>query len=114
MRRPRRDAQFGYQAVYDTIEAARTGKPLPDVAVRVLQQRQLRRTVSSLRVDDHGYYRCSNCGQFASRTRGHMCPFTATSGDLERALQRRLGTPSDAYVYVDTEGHRVDGLQEAN
>jgi MoxR-like ATPase len=112
MRLPRRDAQFGYQAVYDTIEAARTGKPLPDVAVRVLQQRQLRRAVSSLRVDDHGYYRCSNCGQFASRTRGHLCPFTATSGDLERALHRRLGTPSGAYVCTDADGRRVDGLQE--
>jgi MoxR-like ATPase len=112
MRLPRRDAQFGYQAVYDTIEAARVGKPLPDVAVRVLRQRQLRRAVSSLRVDDHGYYRCSNCGQFASRTRGHMCPFTATSGDLERALHRRLGTPSGAYVCTDAAGQRVDGLQE--
>ncbi len=112
MRLPRRDAQFGYQAVYDTIEAARTGKALPDVAVRVLQQRQLRRTVSSLRVDDHGYYRCSNCGQFASRTRGHVCPFTATAGDLERALQRRLGTPRGAYTCINPAGHRVDGLQE--
>src|SRR5438128_11226125 len=45
MRLPRRDAQFGYQAVYDTIEAARKGCALPDVAVRVLQQRQLRRTL---------------------------------------------------------------------
>lgn len=112
VRLPRRDAQFGYQAVYDTIEAARTGKALPDVAVRVLQQRQLRRTVSSLRVDDHGYYRCSNCGQFASRTRGHVCPFTATSGELERALQRRLGTPRGAYACSDSGGNRVDGLQE--
>ena len=112
MRLPRRDAQFGYQAVYDTIEATRTGKPLPDVAVRVLQQRQLRRAVSSLRVDDHGYYRCSNCGQFASRSRGHVCPFTASSVDLERALHRRLGTPSGAYVCTDADGRRVDGLQE--
>src|SRR5438552_10633987 len=108
MRRPRRDAQFGYQAVYDTIEAARTGKPLPDVAVRVLRQRQMRRTVSSLRVDDHGYYRCSNCGQFASRTRGHICPFTATSAELERALQRRLGTPAGAYISTDHAGNLVD------
>ncbi len=112
MRLPRRDAQFGYQAVYDTIEAARAGKALPDVAVRVLQQRQLRRTVSSLRVDDHGYYRCSNCGQFASRSRGHVCPFTATSSDLERALQRRLGTPRGAYMCTDPAGQQVDGLQE--
>ncbi|MBF6614913.1 MAG: hypothetical protein IVW55_17545 [Chloroflexi bacterium] len=29
MRLPRRGAQFGYQAVYDTIEAARAGKALP-------------------------------------------------------------------------------------
>ncbi len=112
MRLPRRDAQFGYQAVYDTIEAARTGRALPDVAVRVLQQRQLRRTVSALRLDDHGYFRCANCGQFASRTRGHMCPFTATSSELERALQRRLGTPAGSYVFTNPAGQRVDGLQE--
>jgi MoxR-like ATPase len=112
MRLPRRDAQFGYQAVYDTIEAARNGKALPDVAIRVLQQRQLRRTVSSVRVDDRGYYRCSNCGQFASRTRGHVCPFTARSADLERALQRRLGTPHGAYLHTDQRGQRADGLQE--
>jgi MoxR-like ATPase len=112
MRLPRRDAQFGYQAVYDTIEAARTGKALPDVAVRVMQQRQLRRTVSSLHLDDHGYYRCANCGQFASRTRSHMCPLTATSPELERALQRRLGTPAGAYVFTNPAGQRVDGLQE--
>ena len=112
MRLPRRDAQFGYQAVYDTIDAARTGKALPDVAVRVLQQRQLRRTVSSLRLDDQGYYRCATCGQFASRTRGHVCPFTATSSELERALQRRLGTPAGAYVFTNPAGQQVDGLQE--
>ena len=112
MRLPRRDAQFGYQAVYDTIEAARSGRALPDVAVRVLQQRQLRRTVSSVRMDDHGYYRCSNCGQFSSRTRGHVCPLTASSSDLERALQRRLGTPDGAYLYTAHTGKRVDGLQE--
>ena len=112
MRLPRRDAQFGYQAVYDTIEAARTGRALPDVAVRVLQQRQMRRTISSLRVDDHGYYRCSNCGQFASRTRQHICPFTATSPDLARALHRRLGVPGGAYICTDTAGGRLDGLQE--
>ena len=29
---------------------------------------------TSLRVDDHGYFRCANCGRFASRTRGHLCP----------------------------------------
>ena len=112
MRLPRRDAQFGYQAVYDTIEAARTGKVLPDVAVRVLQQRQMRRTISSLRVDDHGYYRCSNCGQFASRTREHICPLTATSADLARALHRRLGVSGGAYTCTDPAGRKVDGLQE--
>ena len=112
MRLPRRDAQFGYQAVYDTIEAARTGRALPDVAVRVLQQRRMRRTISSLRVDDHGYYRCSNCGQFASRTREHICPFTATSADLARALHRRLGVPGGAYICMDSAGRRLDGLQE--
>lgn len=112
MRLPRRDAQFGYQAVYDTIEAARTGRALPDVATHVLRQRQSRRTLTSVRLDDHGYYRCSSCGQFASRTRGHVCPFTATSTDLERALQRRLGVPAGAYLYTDNTGHQVDALQQ--
>ncbi len=109
---PKRNAQFGYQAVYDTIEAARSGKALPEVAVRVLSQRQTRRSLTSLRVDAHGYYRCTGCGRFASRSRAHMCPLTTTSGNLERALQRRLGVPDGAYMCTNANGADLDGLQE--
>ena len=94
---PRKDAQFGYAAIHQTLEAIRDGKPMPGLARQVVQQRGHTRKLNAVREDDKGYFRCGNCGRFASRTRGHQCPATATRQTLEAHLHRRLGVPTTAY-----------------
>ncbi len=94
---PRKDAQFGYAAVHQTLSAIRSGTRLPGLARQVVEQRQHTRRISAVREDDNGYFRCGNCGRFASRTRAHVCPATATRQTLEGHLRRRLGVPETAY-----------------
>jgi hypothetical protein len=94
---PKRDAQFGYAAVYQTLRALREGRPLPALARAILEKGQRTRQVSAVGFDAKGYYRCGNCGRFASQERGHTCPATATGETLNKALTRRLGTPPGAY-----------------
>lgn len=111
LRLPRVAAQFGYKAVWEANQALRTGKPLPDMAAGVLTSLSSKRKLSGLHEDAKGYYRCT-CGQFASRTREHNCPFTTSDVALERALRRRLGTPAGAYVYTTAGGVQRNGLAE--
>ena len=95
---PRKDAQFGYAAVQQTLEAIRSGTTLPALARSVVEQKQQRaRRLSSVKEDDGGYMRCANCGRFASRKNTHICPKTASHETLSKHLQRRLGVPETAY-----------------
>jgi len=94
---PRRDAQFGYDAVDRTLRAVRQNKPLPGLAQEVLAKSGHRRAFSAVGQDAHGILRCASCGRFASPTKGHICPITATKDSLNRALVRRLGVPESAF-----------------
>jgi hypothetical protein len=88
---PKRDAQFGYAAVQQTLEAIRGGRALPMLARQVLDKQQRTRTLSAVKQDTGGYMRCANCGQFASANKGHVCPSTTDSQTLGKHLHRRLG-----------------------
>lgn len=125
---PRKGARWGYGQIERLLEAIEGGKPLPSVAASIADKTRrgsyphppaadpkgyLNRTslaggafaLSALGFDAGGYYRCANCGRFASQTKGHVCPMTATSNDLRRMLKRRLGLPESAF-----EGYNLDAL----
>jgi hypothetical protein len=53
--------------------------------------------ITAVSVDKRGYTRCSNCGQFASRTKPHICPMTTNPRQLGKTLFRRLRVPFSAY-----------------
>ncbi len=93
----RKDAWFGYSAVYKTLEAIRNRKPLPALANAILSHRQHTRKISSSGRDAKGYHRCASCGRFTSPVCSHLCPITASSESLNRTLMGRLGVPSTAY-----------------
>lgn len=94
---PKRDAQFGYAAVQQTLESVRSGKPMPMLARQVLEKTKRTRQLSAVKQDAGGYMRCANCGRFASQSSGHACPATATTETLGKHLQRRLGISASAY-----------------
>ena len=94
---PRRDAQFGYSAVQQTLETLRSGRSIPVLARQVLERSKRTRQISSVRQDTGGYMRCANCGRFASRNGGHICPATASKETLSKHLTRRFGVPDSAY-----------------
>jgi len=94
---PRRDAQFGYAAVEQTLQAIRQNKPLPALAQSIMKASGQRRSLSAIGKDSHGILRCSSCGRFASPKGGHICPITATKDSLNRALVRRLGVSTGAF-----------------
>jgi MoxR-like ATPase len=97
---PKGDAQHGYAAVWETIQAIEQGKPLPALAQQVRAARQSHtRTVTSLSADQWsgGGARCGNCGQFASAMKGHTCPHTTSGEELARKLMRSLAVPDSAY-----------------
>jgi hypothetical protein len=94
---PRRDAQFGYSAVQQTLETLRSGRAVPVLARQVLERSKRTRQISSVAQDAGGYMRCANCGRFASRNGGHICPATASKETLSKHLTRRFGVPDSAY-----------------
>jgi len=94
---PRRDAQFGYSAVQQTLETLRSGRAVPVLARQVLERSKRTRQISSVAQDAGGYMRCANCGRFASRNGGHLCPATASKETLSKHLTRRFGVPDSAY-----------------
>ncbi len=94
---PRRDAQFGYSAVQQTLEAVRSGRSAPALARQVLEKSKRTRQISAIAQDTGGYMRCGNCGRFASRSGGHVCPATASKETLSKHLNRRFGVPDSAY-----------------
>ena len=102
---PKASSRFGYAAVQDTLDAIEGGKPLPKDAQAVVDQVKAKHglgnsgtpQISAVGFDDGGYYRCGNCGRFASQSNGHTCPSTASSEDLSAMLQRRLKLPASAF-----------------
>lgn len=123
---PRKGARWGYGQIERLLEAIEGGKPLPSVAASIAAKTRqgayphppaadpkgyLNRAsmtggaLSAVGFDGSGYYRCANCGRFASQTKGHVCPFTASSQELSRLLQKRLGLPESAF-----RGYQTDPL----
>ena len=100
---PKKDAQFGYAALYQTLTALRDGKPLPTVAAAV--QRSLAattgdtpaRTLAAIREEVLGRLRCMGCGRFAPTQGTHLCPQSADCFTMQQALMRRLTVPASAY-----------------
>lgn len=95
---PKKDAQFGYAAMQRTLAALAHGTPLPAETVRIahaLGNRQL----TGQRFDARALIdRCITCGRFSNTVkRAHLCPATADSQTMQRALERRLAVPSSAY-----------------
>ncbi|KAB8140803.1 AAA domain-containing protein [Chloroflexia bacterium SDU3-3] len=95
---PKLDACHGYAAVWEAVQAAASGRPLPGLAAEVRQRRR-ERQITALRADtwSGGGMRCTGCGQFASALRAHLCPQTATPAALSAALVRSLRVPDTAY-----------------
>jgi len=124
---PRPGARWGYGQIERLLQAIEGGKPLPAVAASIAEKTRagfyprppaadpggyLNRAtaqhagaLSAVGFDEGGYYRCANCGRFASQKYEHVCPRTATSADLSRMLQRRLGLPEGAF-----QGYSADPL----
>ncbi len=100
---PKKEAQFGYAAVHQSIEAFENGTTLPGVARAVLQKQRQDRKLSAVDFDKGGRLRCSNCGQFASPAKPHVCPMTANADKLSRSLQRYLGVSENAYNRSDMD-----------
>lgn len=97
---PVRDAQMGYAAVYDAIQALRNGRALSATATQIRRRfvgDQEPRVIAAPRVDNHGTFRCPNCGQYASRVRGHMCKQASTAATMARFLSWRLRVPLQSY-----------------
>lgn len=118
---PKKAARFGYAKIERVLEAIESGKPLPEVMNSIAAKTAsgvyrnapfLHRlttassgALSAVGFDAGGYYRCSNCGRFASQRYGHVCPMTASSDDLGRMLERRMGVPASAF-----RGYNMDAL----
>lgn len=118
---PKAAARFGYGQIERVLQAMENGKAIPEAAVSIaakvaagkFRPARLNQALtgsqtaawSALGFDAKGYYRCANCGRFASQTKGHVCPMTASSGDLRRMLKRRLGLPENAF-----DGYNLDAL----
>jgi hypothetical protein len=93
---PRPDAQQGYALVQRTLSALARGEALPEPSARLLEARGRQRQLAGRSADLYGQVRCAGCGQFASATRGHLCPLTATAAQLQRSPCRQLGAPPGA------------------
>jgi len=85
-----------FAAIYDTREALLGKGKLPAVAHRVMEASS-RRQIKATGVDAGGYHRCTQCGQFASQTKGHTCRLTASVDTLANALGKRLGVDPAVY-----------------
>lgn len=100
---PKKDAQFGYAAMYQTLTALRDQKPLPTLAAKVQRDFAAKagasqaRTLSSIRQEVLNRLRCMGCGRFAPAAGGHLCPQTANAAVMQKALMRRLHVPATAY-----------------
>ena len=110
---PKMSSRFGYAEVGDTLNAIHQGNPLSKDSQAVVEQTKAKhginpsgtRQISAVSFDKGGYYRCGNCGRFASQSKGHTCPATASTDDLASMLERRLGVPGKAF-----RGHKDHAL----
>lgn len=108
---PKLASRAGYGQLERVLQAVEQGKPLPKAAEALLRQMQTARnavggTIRAVGYDLHGYYRCANCGRFASQRSAHLCPKTASSAALRQHLSRRLGLPASAF-----SGYHTDPLE---
>ena len=108
---PKRDAQYGYAAMQQTLDAIEKKQPLPQLAQNVHNRlQQQRRLISGTpspvnrgnpkndnKKPASGPQRCRQCGRFISLNRGHTCPTSATGQSLQRSLARRLKVPPDKF-----------------
>ena len=110
---PKMSSRFGYAEIHDALDALQRGKPLSKDSQAVVDQIKAKHglgmntipKISAVGFDSGGYYRCSNCGRFASQDKGHTCPSTASTDDLANMLERRLGLPGSAF-----RGHKDHAL----
>ena len=110
---PKMSSRFGYAEIHDTLDALQQSKPLSKDSQAVVDQIRAKHglgmnaipQISAVGFDSGGYYRCSNCGRFASQSKGHTCPATASTDDLANMLERRLGVPGRAF-----RGHKDHAL----
>jgi hypothetical protein len=110
---PKMSSRFGYAEIHDTLNAIEQGKPLSKDSQAVVDQIKSKHglgtnaisQISAIGFDQGGYYRCTNCGRFASQDKGHTCPATANADDLASMLERRLGLPGSAF-----RGHKDQAL----
>jgi hypothetical protein len=109
---PKMSSRFGYAEIQSTLDAISQGKSLSKDSQAVVDQVKVRhglvqgggpRQVSAISFDKGGYYRCGNCGRFASQVKGHTCPATASADDLAAMLERRLGLPAQAFRGYNNE-----------
>jgi hypothetical protein len=113
---PKKEARFGYGQIERVLRAIEKGEPLPEVA-RSIAAKVTRGVygslgrmsvsssgaISAVGYDSGGYYRCANCGRFASQRYGHVCPKTASAADLVQMLHRRTGVPTYAFRGYETD-----------
>ncbi len=109
---PKLPSRAGYGQLERVLQAVEQGKALPKLAEALLQQMQSNqspseRVIRGVGFDVHGYYRCVNCGRFASQRTEHICPKTANSETLRQHLTRRLGLPASAFA-----GYHTDPLEQ--
>jgi hypothetical protein len=109
---PKMSSRFGYAEIQTALDAISKGGALSADSQAVVNQVKARhglmpgggpRQISAVAFDKGGYYRCGNCGRFASQTKGHTCPATASADDLAAMLERRLGLPGQAFRGYNNE-----------
>lgn len=95
---PRPDAQVGYAAIHDTLEALRGKRAMPALAAQVAETTRQQHAHRARRFDAAiQRWRCGSCGRFLAEAGSHLCPHTATPEALQGVLARRLGVPAGAY-----------------
>ena len=102
---PKMSSRFGYAEIQNTLDALEAGEHLSKDSQAVVDQVKAKHglngsgtpQISAVGFDQGGYYRCANCGRFASQTKGHTCPATASANDLAAMLERRLKLPAQAF-----------------
>ena len=75
---PKMSSRFGYAEIQNTLDALETGQPLSKDNQTVMDQIKAKHglngsgtaQISAVGFDQGGYYRDSNCGRFASQTKG--------------------------------------------
>ncbi len=109
---PKVSSRFGYAEIQTVLDAISKGNALSADSQSVVEQVKARhglmpgggpRQISAVAFDKGGYYRCGNCGRFASQTKGHTCPATASADELAAMLERRLKLPSQAFRGYNNE-----------